>query len=351
MAVAKCTDDDAAGCDDSRLRGSDCSVAVDGRQMSSCRQDPISASTIQVPSELGPDQRLLARPAALRQPPDMPHHAQPEVRHSPLMPHHDTGALHEPLDMPHHGPSAYCSPGSFYYGSGSDLSGSCRRASTFCRGAGSLTRGGLTPGSDEDDSDGHVASSEEEESKPRIWSLADVATSCRGGLRAGGASASCMTGSGGHIQNGGGFLPWSGSGYYPAPTPASTGLYPSYYQAAAAVVQQKRAVGLRPSEMLGAESHHAHQLLSQDHTYLHHHQQTHHQQQQQLASRNSSFSPGNCSQQPAVVAASQFSDVIGFCAAGLCTSSISVTVFLLCIGYGYYYFLILFILFLPGENP
>jgi len=287
-----------AGCDDSRLRGGDCGLVVDGRQLSSCRQDSMSSS-IPGTSELPSDPRLVARPAALRQPPDIPSH------HGSLVP-----------------AAAYCSPGSFYYTGvpSVDLSGSCQRSSTFCRG------GGLASGSDEDDEEGHVASSEEEESKPRIWSLADVATSCRGGIRAGtGSTSSCMTGTGGgHVQNGGSFLPWSGSGYYVAPAGGSSGLYPTYYQtaAAAAAVAQQRPGSFRPSDVLAdsAARHHPHQLLAHDQTYLHQ------QHQQQPMSITSSFSPGTCSQQPAAAASSQFNDVIGFCAAGLHSSSILSTV-------------------------
>ena len=280
------------GCDDSRLQGADCSLAVDGRQLSSCRQDP---SSIAVASELPSDPRLVARPAALRQQTDVAHHAS-------LLPS-----------------TAYCTTGSFYYAGGPlvDLSGSCQRPSTFCRG------GRLASGSEEEDDDGHVASSEEEESKPRIWSLADVATSCRGPIRAGnGSTSSCMTGTGGHPQNGGSFLPWSNSGYY-ASAAGSTGFYPSYYQtaaAAAAVVQQKTA-SFRPSEMLAdsAVRHHPRQLLPQGQTYLH---QQHQQQRSIALPRNSSFSPGSCVQPPAT-SSSQFNDVIGFCAAGLSSSPIT----------------------------
>lgn len=291
---------------------------MDGRRLSSCRQDALS-SIPAVASELSPDPRMLARPAALRQPADLSAH------HGPL-----SSAIE------------YCSTGSFYYGSSpsADLSGSCsrQRSTTFCRG-GALTAAGSEVGDDDDD-DGHVASSEEEESKPRIWSLADVATSCRGTIRAGnGSAASCMTagtGIGELAQNGGGsgggaggFLPpWPSSGYYcsPTATAGSSGLYPSYYQTAAAaavVAQQRPGAGFRPSEMLpdSAARHHPHQLLTQDQVYLH-------QQQRSigaLSSRNSSFSPGSCSQQPAVAAAaaasSQFNDVIGFCAAGSCPHS------------------------------
>ena len=195
-----------------------------------------------------------------------------------------------------------------------DLSGSCQRPSTFCRG------GGLASGSEEDDDDGHIASSEEEESKPRIWSLADVATSCRGTIRAGnGSTSSCMTGTGSHPQNGGGFLPWSNSGYY-GPAAGSSGLYPSYYQtaAAAAAVAQQKTASFRPSEMLAdsAARHHSHQLLSHGQSYL---RQQHQQQRSIVLPRNPSFSPGTCSQQTAS-SSSQFNDVIGFCAAGLCSS-------------------------------
>jgi len=294
-------ENDAVGCEETRLRGASCGLAADGRQLSSCRQDS-TTSAVPVASELSPDPRLVARPAALRQPP-------PDV--APLVP----------------SAGGYCSAGSFYYaGAGGplvDLAASCQqqRSSTFCRAA------GLASGSDDDDDDdGHVASSEEEESKPRIWSLADVATSCRAGIR--GSASGCMTGTGGHAQNGGGgsFLPWSGAGYY-APSGGSTTLYPSYYQsaAAAAAVVQQRPAGFRPSEMVADSSavsrHHPHQLLAPpDQSYLRQ------QHQMSLASpRNSSFSPGTCTQQPAVVAAAstQFNDVIGFCAAGLRTSSLS----------------------------
>jgi len=257
------------------------------------------SSTIPAASELPSDPRLVARPAALRQPTDVAHH----------------GSL---LSS-----ASYCSAGSFYYAGGPlvDLSGSCQRPSTFCRGA------GLASGSEEDDEDGHVASSEEEESKPRIWSLADVATSCRGTIRAGnGSTSSCMTGTGGHPQNGGSFLPWSNSGYY-APTAGSSGLYPSYYQtaAAAAAVAQQKTASFRPSEMLAdsaARHHPHHQLLPQGQTYL---RQQNQQQRSITLPRNSSFSPGTCSQQPAASSA-QFNDVIGFCAAGLCSSSIRLAV-------------------------
>ena len=242
-------------------------------------------------------------------------------------------------------PAAYCSSaGSFYYASNPlvDLFGSCQqqRASTFCGGAGALTSG-----SDEDDDDGHVASSEEEESKPRIWSLADVATSCRGTIRAGsGSTSSCMTGTGGHAQNGGGssFLPWSNCGYYAHTAGGSSALYPSYYRsaaAAAAVAQQRppppppaTAVGsFRASEMLAdsAARHHLHQPLLQDQAYAQRHQHQQHQQHRLVTlARNSSFSPaGTCSQQPAPASSSaQFNDVIGFCAAGSSSSSIMVVV-------------------------
>ena len=282
------------GCDDSRLRGADCSLSVDGRQLSSCRQDSMSSS-IPPPSELPPDPRLVTRPAALRQPADITHHGS-------LLPS-----------------ATYCSTGSFYYAGNPlvDLFGSCQRPTTFCRG------GALASGSEEDDDDGHVVSSEEEESKPRIWSLADVATSCRGTIRAGsGSTSSCMTGTGGQPQNGGSFLPWSNSGYY-SPATGSSGLYPSYYQtaAAAAAVAQQRPASFRPSEMLAdsAARHHLHQPLPHDQAYL---QRQHQQQRLITLPRNSSFSPGTCSQQPAASSA-QFNDVIGFCAAGLCSSSIS----------------------------
>ena len=275
------------GCEDTRLRGAGCGLSTDGRQLPSCRQDPLSSS-VPVASELSPDARLVARPSALRQPADV-------------------------------APAGYCSTGSFYYAGGGplvDLTASCQRSSTFCRG------GRLASGSDEDDDDGHVASSEEEEIKPRIWSLADVATSCRGGIRA--SASSCMTGTGGHLQNGGSFLPWSSSGYY-APTGGSSALYPSYYQsAAAAAAAQQRTGSFRPSDVLGdsVNRHHPHQLLPHDQAYL----RQQHQQQMSLAlPRNSSFSPGTCFQQPAA-ASSQFNDVIGFCAAGLHSSSLSPTV-------------------------
>jgi len=250
------------------------------------------SSSIPVASELSPDPRLVTRPAALRQSTDVAHHGT-------LLP-----------------PATYCSTGSFYYAGGPlvDLFGSCQRPSTFCRGA------GLASGSDEDDDDGHVVSSEEEESKPRIWSLADVATSCRGTIRAGtGSTSSCMTGTGAPPQNGGSFLPWSNSGYY-APAAGSSGLYPSYYQtaAAAAAVAQQRPGSFRASEMLADSSvrHHLQQTLPQDHAYL---QRQHQQQRLITLPRNSSFSPGTCSQQPAASSA-QFNDVIGFCTTGLRSS-------------------------------
>jgi len=301
------------GCEESRLRAADCSLSVDGRHLTSCRQDSMLSPSVPLATELQPsDPRLVVnRPAVLRQSTDV-------VQHGSLLPS---------------APTTYCSTGSFYYAANPlvDLFGSCQqRASTFCRGVG----GGLTSGSDEDDDDvGHVASSEEEESKPRIWSLADVATSCRGTIRAGnGSTSSCMTGTGGHAQNGGSsFLPWSNSGYYAAAHTGAAGsstLYPSYYHtaaAAAAAVQQRpppatAGTSFRASEMLAdsAARHHLHQALPQDQAYAERPQQ----QQHRLVtlSRSSSFSPGPCTQQqPAAPSSSaQFSDVIGFCApAGL----------------------------------
>ena len=135
------------GSDEPRLRvdSGSCGVAaVDGRQLSSCRQHDGISSAAAVASQLSPAARLqVPRPAPLRQPPP---------------------------DVP---PTGYCSAeSSFYYPRGPggggllvDLSGSCQRSSsTFCAAA------GLASGSEDDDDDGPVASSEEEENKPRIWS-------------------------------------------------------------------------------------------------------------------------------------------------------------------------------------
>jgi hypothetical protein len=102
----------------------------------------------------------------------------------------------------------------------------------------------LTSGSDDDDDGPAVMSSSEEEdvNKPRIWSIADVATSCsnRPSTAAPNTAAACLTQcltSSDGLNNG--FQPWTnnfaGSGcafgsYQSCPTAtARSTFYPSYY--------------------------------------------------------------------------------------------------------------------------
>jgi hypothetical protein len=104
---------------------------------------------------------------------------------------------------------------------------------------------GLPPADDDDnDVDEPVASSEEEENKPRIWSIADVATSCRPLQQRGGSlglGAGLVSVGSGAAHSG--FLhPWTNgsssfnyANYQPtnsqaACTAATAGFYASYYQ-------------------------------------------------------------------------------------------------------------------------
>jgi len=108
-----------------------------------------------------------------------------------------------------------CGPASsYYYRSSTPMTaalGSASLASSSYFQPNPNSVSGLPPVDDDDDNDidEPIASSEEEENKPRIWSIADVATSCRPLQQRGGLVG--LTSVGGTSGHNGFLHPWSNS--------------------------------------------------------------------------------------------------------------------------------------------
>lgn len=149
------------------------------------------------------------------------------------------GALHSGLSTSSRsGFMTGCGPTSSYYYRPTTSSSS---SSSYFRSNLASVSGLASADDDDNDVDEPVASSEEEENKPRIWSIADVATSCRSLHQRAGSLGVGLTSLGGGGTGHNGFLhPWNSvpsssidySQYQSAGTQAAcsaAGFYASYY--------------------------------------------------------------------------------------------------------------------------